>query len=48
MIRCLAIDDEPLALEKLKTYIVFRDLKTTINNEKHIELNHCISTTFIF
>ena len=28
--------------------IVFRDLKTTINNEKHIEINLCISTVFGF
>ena len=27
---------------------VFRYLKTTINNEKHIEINLCISTTFRF
>ena len=27
---------------------VFRALETTINNEKHIEINLCISTTFSF
>ena len=27
---------------------VFRDLYTTINNEKHIGLKLCISTTFSF
>ena len=27
---------------------VFRDLKTTINNEKHIEISLCISTVFGF
>lgn len=28
--------------------LVFRGLKTTINDEKHIEINLCISTTFRF
>ena len=27
---------------------VFRDLLTITNNEKHIDINHCISTTFRF
>ena len=31
-----------------ETYYVFRDLLTTTNNEKHIDINHCISTTFRF
>ncbi len=33
---------------RLKSSNVFRDLKTTINNEKHTEVSRCISITFRF
>ena len=39
---------ESITVDKGNPTAVFRDLETTINNEKHIEINLCISTTFSF
>ena len=42
------LPDNKIGMVNALSNIVFRDIQTTINNEKHIEINICISTTFRF